>query len=126
MIVLLPARKAVYPGLYFMQSYKDMTQDTTNVGDLELKSDHANKLRHVENYVENVTCQEGPGLATNVFHFCLFVKQAFKTLHILPWCINNNNKSTPTICCTLRILILMHPMMPCLMVFLTELPISAG
>lgn len=72
MIVLLPARKVVYLGLYFMQSYKDMTQDTKNVGDLELKSDRANKLSHVDNYVENVSHLEDSGLAINFFHLFFF------------------------------------------------------
>lgn len=55
-----------------MQSYKDMTQDTKNVGHLQLKSDHANKLRHVENYVENVSHLEDPGLAVNFFTLWIF------------------------------------------------------
>lgn len=67
-----------------MQSYKDMTRDIKNVGDLELKSDHANKLRHVDNYVGNVSHLEDSGLAINFFHLffliCFYVKQAFKTL----------------------------------------------
>lgn len=71
MVVLLPARKVVYLGIHFMQSYKDMAQDTKNVGDLELKSDNVNKLRHVENYVENISHLEDPGLAMNFFHLCL-------------------------------------------------------
>lgn len=55
-----------------MQSYKDMTQDTKNVGDLELKSDRANKLSHVDNYVENVSHLEDSGLAINFFHLFFF------------------------------------------------------